>query len=149
MRVLRTLSNRFPQEADIWIRPARWDPIPSTDIPYLYGNTAMADMDYTFLGFYDLSILMPVSSRSSQRTLDYNPGALSSMSTLVDMISHDPNITDVRWAAYMLATVMWETTSLFTFEVQLKNKKGQPNRQEGQTGDGKAQKMADDHGPGR
>lgn len=90
------------------------------------GSAAMADIDYTFLGFYGLAIFNTRFIQKFARNPRYNAAALGDMSTLVDMIGRDSNITDVRWAAYMLATVMWETTSPVTVEVQVKNKKGQP-----------------------
>ena len=83
-------------------------------------------VDYTFLGTYDLSTFNSRFIEEFARNPRFNLDALGGMTTLVDMINRDPNITDVRWAAYMLATVMWETTSLFTIEVPVKNKKGQP-----------------------
>ncbi|ABM30806.1 hypothetical protein QRO08_24005 [Paracidovorax citrulli] len=48
------------------------------------------------------------------------------MLTLLGMIERDTNINDVRQAAYMLATVMWETTSPVTVTKVATNKKGQP-----------------------
>lgn len=46
------------------------------------------------------------------------------MLTLLDMIGSDKDITDLRWAAYMLATIMWETTSLHRVERPALNKQG-------------------------
>jgi hypothetical protein len=86
----------------------------------------MADIDYTFLGFYDLATFNTRFMEKFAKNPRYNVNALPNMSTLVDMIGRDPNIIDVRWGAYILATVMWETTSPVTVEVQVKNKKGQP-----------------------
>jgi hypothetical protein len=45
--------------------------------------------------------------------------------TLLGHIERDPGIHDVRQAAYMLATVMWETTSPVTVREQARNHKGQ------------------------
>lgn len=86
----------------------------------------MASIDYSFLGFYDLRIFNTRFIETFAKKPRYNVGALADMLTLVDMIGRDPNITDVRWGAYMLATVMWETTSPVAVVVQVKNKKGQP-----------------------
>ncbi len=86
----------------------------------------MADISYTFSGFYSLSIFNSRFSETFRKNPHYNLGAFSSISTLIDLINRDPDITDVRWGAYMLATVMWETTSLFTVEMPVRNKKGQP-----------------------
>ena len=91
----------------------------------------MADIDYTFLGFYDLPTFNTRFSEKFSKNPRFNGGAFSDMDTLVDMIGRDPDISDVRWGAYMLATVMWETTSLFTFEVPVKNNKGQPLMKKG------------------
>jgi hypothetical protein len=99
---------------------------------YGHRSAAMADIDYTFSGFYDLAIFNTRFIEKFAKNPRYNLGALPAMSTLVDMIGRDPDITDVRWGAYMLATVMWETTSPVTVEVQVKNKRGQPIIRNGQ-----------------
>ena len=49
----------------------------------------------------------------AQRVLDF-----------LDHIELDNDITDVRWAAYMLATTMWETTVLVSVEQFATNRKG-------------------------
>ncbi len=56
----------------------------------------------------------------------YNAGSLPSTFALLSMIEKDRQITDLRWAAYMLATTMWETTSPNRVFRQAKNKKGLP-----------------------
>jgi len=86
----------------------------------------MADTDFTCNGSYNLATFNTRFIEKFAKNPRYNADALPDLSTLVDMISRDPNITDVRWGAYMLATAMWETTSPLTFVVQVKNKKGQP-----------------------
>ncbi len=75
-------------------------------------------------GFYDLSLFNTHFIEQFAKNPRYNPAALSSMDTLVAMINRDPGITDVRWGAYMLATVMWETTSLLAIETSVRNRKG-------------------------
>jgi hypothetical protein len=57
-------------------------------------------------------------------TPKYNGGAVSGALDLITMIETDKEITDVRWAAYMLATTMWETTSPTWIERPVLNKKG-------------------------
>jgi hypothetical protein len=86
----------------------------------------MADIDYTYYDLYDLPTFNIRFMEKFSKNPRYNLGAFPSMMTLVDMIGRDLNISDVRWGAYMLATVMWETTSLFTVEVPVRNKKGLP-----------------------
>lgn len=44
---------------------------------------------------------------------------------LLSLIEADPAIKDIRWAAYILATAMWETTSLTSTTAPARNKKGQ------------------------
>lgn len=46
--------------------------------------------------------------------------------TLLGMIEQDTAITDIRWMAYMLATVLKETTHPETQELRVLNKKGEP-----------------------
>ena len=53
------------------------------------------------------------ASGSAQRTL-----------ALVERIERDPAITDIRWAAYMLATVAWETTVLHVTERTVTDRRG-------------------------
>lgn len=43
---------------------------------------------------------------------------------LVERIERDPAISDIRWAAYMLATVAWETTVLQTTERTVSDRRG-------------------------
>jgi hypothetical protein len=66
----------------------------------------------------------------------FGAGGAQRVLSFLEEIEQDPDITDVRWAAYMLATTMWETTILITEEriatnrkgKVLLNKKGQPVR---------------------
>lgn len=82
--------------------------------------------DYVYLGTYSLSTFEKLFTEKFNKNPRYNASAVPDMLKLVDMIGRDPNITDVRWGAYMLATVFWETTSPVTFQVQAKDKKGKP-----------------------
>src|SRR4051794_6609722 len=86
----------------------------------------MSQAEYSFTGFYDLSIFNTRFTEKFSKKPRYNPGAFPSMSTLVDLINHDQDIKDVRWAAYLLATVMWETTFPTIVEEPVKNRRGQP-----------------------
>jgi predicted chitinase len=63
--------------------------------------------------------------RAFEKDSRYRWDAIGPMCDLLKMISNDGNITDIRWTAYMLATVYWETTSLFKWEVP-KTRKGKP-----------------------
>lgn len=48
---------------------------------------------------------------------------MSSAKTLLTFMQSDPQITDIRWMAYMLATVYWETTYPRFKEVAILDKK--------------------------
>lgn len=56
----------------------------------------------------------------------YNAGATQSLLDLLTQIEKDSRITDIRWAAYMLATTAWETTSPTRVERPAHTKKGKP-----------------------
>ena len=86
----------------------------------------MSNIHYAFYGVYDVAVFNARFIRKFSKNPRYNTGALPNLLTLVYMIGHDPDINDIRWGAYMLATVMWETTSPLRIEVPAKDKKGQP-----------------------
>lgn len=54
----------------------------------------------------------------------FGAGGAQRVLAFVEKIEQDPNITDIRWAAYMLATTMWETTILTTVEQNATDRKG-------------------------
>jgi hypothetical protein len=54
----------------------------------------------------------------------FGAGGLQRVLPLVEQIEQDQDITDIRWAAYMLATTTWETTMLVTVERNATNRKG-------------------------
>lgn len=57
-----------------------------------------------------------------------NAGSVPAMLTLLGHIERVRKIVDIRWAAYLLATTMWETTSPQRVERPVLNKKGQSLR---------------------
>lgn len=91
----------------------------------------MADIDYQHLGVYHLPTFEDEFKKAFAKVPRYNAGAIPDMLKLVDMIARDPAITDVRWGAYMLATVFWETTYPVQIEVPAKDKKGKPLMKDG------------------
>ena len=68
----------------------------------------MADVDYIYLGTYHAATFQRLFTERFKKNPRYNSDAIPAMMTLVDMIGRDPNVADVRWGAYMLATVFWE-----------------------------------------
>ncbi len=82
-------------------------------------------VNYHYVGTYDERIFeQEFRERFGKRPQIAN--AIPNVLVLLRLISRDTNITDVRWAAYMLATVLVETTSRVEQLVPAKNKKGKP-----------------------
>jgi len=82
--------------------------------------------DYRHSGVYSKPAFQTQFILEFSKTNSYHADALPNLLLLLGMIERDSKIGDVRWAAYMLATVMWETTSLRTLTAPAVNKKGQP-----------------------
>ncbi len=82
--------------------------------------------NYVYLGSYDRAVFQEEFSKRFSKNGRYDAGAIPAMFELLTFIERDTQINDMRWAAYMLATVLWETTYPKTVEVAVKNKKGQP-----------------------
>lgn len=81
--------------------------------------------NYHYVGTYDERIFeQEFRERFGKRPQIAN--AIPNALVLLRLISRDTNITDVRWAAYMLATVLIETTNRFDQLVPAKTKKGKP-----------------------
>lgn len=79
---------------------------------------------YQHAGLYDRAIFQNAVTAHFRKSGRFNAAALPDMLNLLGMIERDPGINDVRQAAYMLATVMWETTSPTTVTSPAVNKKG-------------------------
>ena len=85
----------------------------------------MADIDYTHIGTYSEINFQQGFIKAFGKTPRYRSEALRPVCDLLGMIGRDTAITDIRWTAYMLATVYWETTTLITWEAP-KTLKGKP-----------------------
>lgn len=83
-------------------------------------------MDHRHTGPYDHPVFQAEFTQKFAKSSRYNAAALPDMLDLLGRIEQDKDITDIRWAAYMLATVMWETTSPTSFSQVALNKKGKP-----------------------
>lgn len=83
-------------------------------------------INYQHSGGYDHQAFVREFVAQFGRSAPYNAAATPDMLVLLDLIERDPGITDVRQAAYMLATVMWETTSPTKVTQVARNRKGQP-----------------------
>lgn len=89
-------------------------------------TTTLPRTDYGHSGLYDRSIFQNEFTAQFSKSGRYNAAAIPDMVTLLGMMERDPGITDVRQVAYMLATVMWETTSPTTISRPALSKKGRP-----------------------
>lgn len=83
-------------------------------------------VNYHYVGSYDERIFVQEYGERFGKSPYYTANAIPAALVLLRLISRDPNITDVRWAAYMLATTAWETRIPVTQLVPAKDKKGRP-----------------------
>lgn len=83
--------------------------------------------DYTFYGAFNKEVLKTeittfFNKHSKVQSKDLIPAVLK----LIGFMENDKRIIDIRWMAYMLATVLRETTHTVTEEVLAFDKKGNP-----------------------
>lgn len=83
-------------------------------------------VNYSKPASFDRTIVLDEFARQFKSSPHYNPGAAQNLMILLGLIEGDNDITDVRWAAYMLATAMYETTIPERIERPALNKKGKP-----------------------
>ena len=83
-------------------------------------------VDHRHTGRYDRPVFQEQFTVQFAKSSRYNAAAMPDMLMLLTQIEQDTDITDIRSAAYMLATVMWETTSPSTFSHVAVDKKGKP-----------------------
>lgn len=83
------------------------------------------DSDYRYYGTFNSKVFLEHFNRAfAKRGMGAN--ALSDVLVLLGMMERDVEIFDIRWMAYMLATVLKETTHPETAELRVLDKKGQP-----------------------
>jgi Chitinase class I len=80
---------------------------------------------FKYSGLFDRVKLAAEFNQRFGKNPRFNAAAEPHLMTLVGFIERNALITDIRWAAYMLATIFWETTSPVEVVVP-KTKKGQP-----------------------
>lgn len=83
------------------------------------------DRDYRYYGTFNSKTFLEEFHRAfAKRGMGAN--ANDDVLVLLGMMERDIEIYDIRWMAYMLATVLKETTHPETAEVRVLDKKGQP-----------------------
>jgi hypothetical protein len=75
-------------------------------------------------GRFDRRRLEEQASKALAREGRFHAPALPAMLDLVAVLEADPRVQDLRWIAYILATVYWETTRPTSVTRQLFDKKG-------------------------
>lgn len=102
-------------------------PAAATHQFHLFGMTTNSQKtDFGHSGLYDRSIFQDEFTAQFSKSGRYNAAAIPNMLNLLGMMERDPGVTDVRQVAYMLATVLWETTSPITVARPALTKKGRP-----------------------
>lgn len=86
--------------------------------------------DFHYTGPYNRQQFLTRFEAAFGSDARFTRDCLPSLGKLIDLIGGDPAITDVRWAAYMLATVYWETASLKKLQRTVKGKDGKPKIQD-------------------
>jgi predicted chitinase len=81
---------------------------------------------YFHQGPYDRAAFQRGMAENLGRDPRYSAEAMPQALTLLGLIEADTGIADVRHAAYMLATVYWETTSPTVIQRAALNKQGKP-----------------------
>lgn len=81
-------------------------------------------VDYVYIGHFERKAFIDSFKENFAGKPRYDAAALPALLTLLGHMERDSAIMDIRWMAYMFATVFWETTSPAIFEVPVLNKKG-------------------------
>lgn len=79
-----------------------------------------------FNGKYDRRLFLSAFTREFGADKRYNPDCNVAMSLLLGQIERDSTVTDIRWAAYMLATAFIETGRRGKREVPVLDTSGSP-----------------------
>lgn len=81
---------------------------------------------YQYSGVYNRAKFESEFVKQFSKSPRYNGAAIPDLFRLLDSIEKDKEMTDIRWTAYLLATVMWETTTPHNIERPALNKNGKP-----------------------
>lgn len=101
--------------------------MPATSVAPSHRAPARApSIDFRHAGPYDRGAFLAGFHARFGHDARYNPAALPALQALLGEIERDTGINDVRQAAYLLATVLWETTSPVRVPHQVRNRRGQP-----------------------
>jgi hypothetical protein len=82
------------------------------------------DVDYAHTGTFDHRAFKDACAREFSQDPRFTKNANDGLISLLGLIEEDPHIADIRWMAYMLATVYWETPQPVRQQVRVLTKKG-------------------------
>jgi glycosyl hydrolase family 19 (putative chitinase) len=82
--------------------------------------------DYSFSGKLDFDKFIKLYSDSFKGNPNYTDSTKKNLRELTGFIVNDPNIRDIRWIAYILATTLKETTNRVVLNTGKTNKAGHP-----------------------
>jgi len=96
--------------------------------PVAPGANTSGQRKYAYIGGYDFATMsdiltnhLPAALKADHR---WDARSLPHLQILMGLIEADTDVTDLRWAAYMLATTYWETNHTEPVQVPKKDKKG-------------------------
>jgi hypothetical protein len=80
-----------------------------------YGGGGVKDpADYIFYGSFDIEKFVRLYKAAFSGDPHYSEATEPNLRVLLNYMAHDPCIVDLRWMAYILATVSWEATAPIT-----------------------------------
>jgi hypothetical protein len=92
----------------------------------LLANHGVGTADYIYVHNFTATAFQAEFVREFSKDGRYDAAAIPALMNLVDMMTHDNAVIDIRWMAYMLATVFWETTYPKSESSPVLDKKGRP-----------------------
>lgn len=95
-----------------------------SEVPLAPGENTSGQRKYKYAGGFDFDKIASGMAVKFKHNDHYDERSLPNMQVLLGMIEADALITDIRWMAYMLATAMWETSHVESFQVPRTGKDG-------------------------
>ncbi len=95
------------------------------NVPAKKAAPKKTDRDYRYYGTFDPGRFLQEFQRAFARR-GLGAHATDDVQVLLGMMERDVEVYDIRWMAYMLATVLKETTHPETAQVRVLDKKGKP-----------------------
>lgn len=91
----------------------------------ILGGVVTNAKSYRLEGGINRSIFRTQLQERFSKNGSFSSNAIQSAVAIIGLIESDPSIKDIRWAAYMLATILHETKNLVSASAPARNRKGQ------------------------